>query len=94
MVELSSGDYERIEEVKSWLKQGMTIESAREKLNELGYSEYHIDFLLEESTGQRFLPKKPEILIDTTKIRIAMMLIALGLLVGAIIFFAPELILW
>lgn len=75
--ELSRGDEERIEEVKSWLRSGMTIADAREELGSMGYTNYHISFLLEEATGQKFVPPKPQVLIDTTKIRIVMFLVTL-----------------
>ncbi|MFC2174500.1 hypothetical protein ACFLQ2_01390 [archaeon] len=69
MEEVAYGDSERVKEVKAWLKKGMKIAEVREKLEKFGYSSYHVAFLLEEATGKSFVPAKPIVLIDTTKVK-------------------------
>ena len=84
MNRISGGDTEKIEEIQAWLKSGMKITDVRDELVELGYNDYHISFLLEEATGQKFLPPKPQVFIDTTKIRVGMFLVTL-ITLGAVI---------
>ena len=84
MEELSDGDAERIVEIRAWLKSGMKIADVRDELDGLGYNGYHISFLLEQATGQKFLPPKPQVFIDTTKIRVGMFLVTLITLLAVI----------
>ena len=60
--EISAGDIERIDEIKSWLKAGKTEQWSEKELERLGYNEYHIDFLMRAATGRRE-PRLPESLI-------------------------------
>ncbi len=61
MKELSVGDEQRITEIKTWIKSGMTIPEVKEELADLGYNNYHIAFILEKATGKKLVPKKPVI---------------------------------
>ncbi len=81
---VSGGDEAKIEEIRAWLKSGMKIADVRDELEGLGYNGYHISFLLEEATGQKFLPPKPQVFIDTTKIRAGMLLVTL-IALGAVV---------
>jgi len=83
--ELSMGDSRRIKEVKAWLKKGMKIPQIRKKLEKLGYNEYHIAFLLEEATGQKFVPPKPRVIISQRRLKIIGEAVALLLLVGIVV---------
>ena len=84
MKELAYGDTERVQEIKKWLKQGKKVPEIRKTLVGLGYSSYHIAILLEGATGKAYVPPKPVVIIDTTKIKfiiivgIGVALLALG----------------
>lgn len=69
MSELSGGDEERIAEVKAWFAAGKKVAQVREQLKALGLNDYHVSFILEEATGQSFVPAKPVIIIDTTQMK-------------------------
>ena len=83
MSELSGGDEERIAEVKAWFKAGKKVAQVREQLKATGLNDYHISFLLEEATGQSFVPAKPIVLIDTSQMKIIAISAALVLLLVA-----------
>jgi len=85
MEELSAGDTKRVEEVKAWLKKGMKIPQIRKKLEELGYNDYHISILLEDATGQKFVPPKPTIIISQRKLKLIGEAVALLLVVGVVV---------
>ena len=85
MDELSAGDAKRVDEIKSWLKKGMKVTAVRNKLEELGYNDYHISILLEDATGQKFVPPKPKIIISQRKLKLIGEAVVLLLVVGIVI---------
>ena len=70
MEELSAGDTKRVEEIKAWMKKGMKVPQVRKRLEELGYNDYHIAFLLEKATGQKFVPPKPVVIISQRRLKL------------------------
>lgn len=88
MSELSAGDEERIAEVRAWFAAGKKVAQVREQLKALGLNDYHVSFILEEATGQSFVPAKPMVLIDTSQMKIIAASAALVLLLaGAVWWF-------
>ena len=81
MKELAYGDTERVAEVRAWLKHGMKVSEVKAKLESLGYNDYHAAFLLEEATGKSYVPAKPIVIIDTTRIKFMLMAAAVAVLV-------------